>query len=748
MADHTGAITALTIGIAVGTRASVHDFARAKPGAFGRAFHIRIGVCRNVRAGARGDAGLGDDARLARPGTTIVTTNAVLNGAASADALAVLRARSDAIDELASACAVAIRGAGAFTFGVGIGQNERAGAVDAAGFRRAASLAGSGARRAATNTVDAEAAVALRIRHASGAIGEFARSRAVAFIGRAFIIGIGICGDRTARTARRARFRHAASLARPGARRIAAEAVDAAVADALCRLRTGRTIACFTGAGAIAFSAHAFIVRIVVRRNERTRSIHAARLGRAACFTCPVARGAAAETVDAEIAQAFRIDRTSIARGLLARTRRIANGSGRAKVLLSDEVGRANTGNLITRLARPVARRIAANAVDAIAALALRIRHANRTVRGFASADAIAFGRAFVVRVGIRSDIAAHTVRAAGLGRTARFARAGARVFATHAVDAEVARAFRISAARIAVGRFRARSDAVAQRRAYAFVIGIGIRENRRARPVGLTRLGIAASFARTETRIFATDEIDTSLAEAFIVRRTRLTVRIDALARAVTHLQTEARRRVVRLLRRNVGTRADAAGDRTRLAFTGATIVATHAVHAETERALIVSSAQAALHQFRRAHVHEQIAVIVARALRIVRARAQAGARITRERAAAHIAAVDANTRAVARIRIDLGIARARRSLTNGAVGVERASAGTIACTGFTARTRGLLIAFVLRVLTIDDRPALAIDTAALQHARAGLAQARTNRVTTHAVDTEAAGALIGRRT
>lgn len=263
-----------------------------------------------------------------------------------------------------------------------------------------------------------------------------------------------------------------------------------------------------------------------------------------------------------------------------------------------------------------------------------------------------------------------------------------------------------------------------------------------------MSRLGIAASFAGTETRIFATDEIDTSLAEAFIVRRTRLTVRIDALARTIAYLQAKARRRVVRLLRRNVGARADAAGNRARLAFTGATIVAAHAVHTESKRALIVSGAQAALHEFRRAHVHEQIAIIVGRALRIVRARVQAGARITRERAATHIAAVDTNARAIASIRIDLGIARARGALTNGAVGVERARTGAIACTGFTARTCGLLIAFVLRVLTVDDRPALAIDAATLQHGRAGLAQPRANVVATHAVDTEAAGALIGRRT
>ena len=114
-------------------------------------------------------------------------------------------------------------------------------------------------------------------------------------------------------------------------------------------------------------------------------------------------------------------------------------------------------------------------------------------------------------------------------------------------------------------------------------------------------------------------------MAETFIVRRAGLPIRIDALARTIADLQTETRGRRIRLLRRHVRTRSDASRHCTRLAFTRAAAIATYAVDAEAERALVVSGAHGPLHQLRRARIHEQVAIVAACALRVVRARTEA---------------------------------------------------------------------------------------------------------------------------
>lgn len=167
----------------------------------------------------------------------------------------------------------------------------------------------------------------------------------------------------------------------------------------------------------------------------------------------------------------------------------------------------------------------------------MRREHARRTIGRLASSSAIAFSRAFIVGIGVGHDVATHAVRSTGLGRVARTASACARIFATHAIDAEIARAFRISRARRTIRQFRASSHAVAYRRSDAFIVGIRIGQDRRACPIRLVCLGIAARFARTDARVFATHEVDARLAEAFVVSRARLAVRIDALARTITNL-------------------------------------------------------------------------------------------------------------------------------------------------------------------------------------------------------------------
>lgn len=141
-----------------------------------------------------------------------------------------------------------------------------------------------------------------------------------------------------------------------------------------------------------------------------------------------------------------------------------------------------------------------------------------------------------------------------------------------------------------------------------------------------------------------------------------------------------------------------------------------------------------------------EQVAIIPTAALAIIGADRRASPCVAQEGPAARVAAIGAHAGAVARISIDERVADARRSLTNGPHRVQRARTGAIARTGLAARARRFLIAFILRVLTSHDRSALAIDAAALESRRASLAKTRADVVTTHAVDAEAARALVCR--
>lgn len=200
--------------------------------------------------------------------------------------------------------------------------------------------------------------------------------------------------------------------------------------------------------------------------------------------------------------------------------------------------------------------------------------------------------------------------------------------------------------------------------------------------------------------------------------------------------------------MRRNVRARAHATRYCTRLAFARATAVATHAIHAEAQRALVVSRAQAALHQLRRALVHDHIAIIAVGTLRVVRARIEAAAGIARVCIAIRRPAIDAYARAIAGIRIHLRISRAGCTLTNRSVRIQGARSGAVARPCLAAGARRFLITFVLRILAVRNGPTLPVITSTFQRRRARLAKARTNRVTTHAVRTETARALVRRGT
>jgi len=365
-------------------------------------------------------------------------------------------------------------------------------------------------------------------------------------------------------------------------------------------------------------------------------------------------------------------------------------------------------------LTRPVAGRIATNSIDAIAALALRSAHTSRTIGRFASTHAVAFGRALVVRIRIGNDIGTHSVRGTGLRSITRLARSGARVFTTHAVDAEIARAFSAARTGSAIRKFRTTANAIADGRANAFIVRIRIARNGRTGSIGLSSLRVAARFARTDTSVFATHEVDACLAETFVVRRARLPVRIDALARTIADLKAETRRRIVSLLCRHVRAGPSATRHCTRFTFARAAAVATHAIDAEAERTLVIATARSAQAEFYGAKVRDQVAIIAARALSVVGAIWRALPRVTQECSATRIAAIDTYACTVARIDIDERITDTRCTLTNRAHRIVGTSAGAITRTSFAARTGGFLIAFVLRILAGDDGSALTIEAAA----------------------------------
>lgn len=187
----------------------------------------------------------------------------------------------------------------------------------------------------------------MRVRRAGRSIDELTRARAVAFVSRTFIVRIGVRRNGTARAVRRSRLDIAARLARTAAGGIAAEAIDAAAADALRGLRTRRTIGRFARPSAIAFAAHAFVVGVIVRRNERTRPVHTACLGRAARFARSRANRAAADIIDAEATEAFRVERAHVTGRFLAVARGIANRADGAKILLTGKIRRAHTGHFV-----------------------------------------------------------------------------------------------------------------------------------------------------------------------------------------------------------------------------------------------------------------------------------------------------------------------------------------------------------------------------------------------------------------
>lgn len=195
-----------------------------------------------------------------------------------------------------------------------------------------------------------------------------------------------------------------ACLARLHARGIAANAVDAEAARALCAISTRRTIGQIVSASAasahsraIAFPVGAFVLRIGGVENEAALAVVPARQRTRATLAETTTDEIATIIVDAIAAQAFARHRARDAVQCLARAFAVtsigvgARGTARGiRGIVGDERAYADRTRDVARFARVVACQIAANAVGAEAARAIRRRTARLTIVTLAHAHAVA----------------------------------------------------------------------------------------------------------------------------------------------------------------------------------------------------------------------------------------------------------------------------------------------------------------------------------------------------------------------
>lgn len=307
----------------------------------GIAFIAGIGIGRNAHATA--DA-IGYVARLAGPRTGLIAAHAV--DTAVRGALRIHHAGLT-IRQLTSPDAIACTGI-TFIAGILTKQNRTARTVGPLALGRPGTrFTRAIARRIAAIPVDTETARAIGGNEAGFAVDALAIPKTIALTGIAFIVRIGVGGNvRAGSYGAGIRARDA----RPQARRIATNAVDAISAHALVRGRTGRTVWLLALTKAVTCAGVAFIERVVVGRNGRTRADTARDV---AGFASIVADRVATDTVDALTALTLRAVGAGIAVGFLDLTRRriaeisrIAFAVGYARRL----AGSGDAG--VTRLAR------------------------------------------------------------------------------------------------------------------------------------------------------------------------------------------------------------------------------------------------------------------------------------------------------------------------------------------------------------------------------------------------------------
>lgn len=185
-----------------------------------------------------------------------------------------------------------------------------------------ASLTCSSTSLVAAHAVNAIVRRALRVHHAGLAILSLAGTGAIACTRIALIARIQSKVNRTARPVRSLALQCTRTcLARPGARGIATIAVHAEAACAICRDHARRAVDALAVPKTIAIPRIAFIARIGIRRNIRTRS-NTPRVG--ARNACPETCGVATNAVNAIAANTLIRRRTRRTIGLLALAQPIA----------------------------------------------------------------------------------------------------------------------------------------------------------------------------------------------------------------------------------------------------------------------------------------------------------------------------------------------------------------------------------------------------------------------------------------
>lgn len=361
---------------------------------------------------------------------------------------------------IAGAGAIAFTGV-AFIVGVGgIGDISANAVVAAAFFRRGTSLASAGADIAAAEAIDAivgETLVAGAARHAV-VVATIAGAVAATTIAIVVRVSFGEDGSADAVCAG-AFFDGGTGHAAGDAGGIATDAVGAVAGGALAAGYATRAIGLWglrlvAGARAIAFAGIAFSVGIFSGENGSTGAVVPSAF---ACFGAGVTHlrtdVAATETVDAVVGQTLRFIDARHAIVLFAHAQAITCaapafvigifvvGNGPAEAVIALVFLGRGAG-----LAGTQAPTIATDAVGAIVGCALRGRRTWRAIGLFrdrcrtgAGAVTCAAIRAFVVRIGPRSDISANAILAAALlGCAARLASVHANVVAAEPVNAVV----------------------------------------------------------------------------------------------------------------------------------------------------------------------------------------------------------------------------------------------------------------------------------------------------------------------
>ena len=453
----------------------------------------------------------------------------------------------------------AVAYARALIVGIRIGRDKRANAVVTAAFlRRRTSVTKAAAMVVAAEAVDAIRRQTLRRRRTRLAVVIAASARARTSSDEAFIVGIRVVLDRTAKPVGAAlllcrRARHTRAVAG----RIAAEAVDTIHRSALRRRIASRTVGEVRRVGAsaraIAIAVGAFIVGVGVRDDVAAGPVGSlAFFRRRASGAVAGTRVVTTNAVDAVARRALRCERAGRAVGLLG-LRLIASARAAAFAGIAFIVGISAAGDVFAYavitvtlfriragFARAVADISAAEPVDAIIREALAGSRARCAVVITTNACTVTLAiAAFFVGVRLRRDVPADAIGAAALfGCRASHAIARARRIATNAVDAIARRTLPAGDTRRSVGLRRlgliARSGSITFARiAFAFLIAPGAYRFANA-VITVTLFPVRAGITELRADVAAAVAVDAIVGQTLRFVRTRHAVVILAHARAI----------------------------------------------------------------------------------------------------------------------------------------------------------------------------------------------------------------------